>query len=375
MGKRAAAAATKTAKKVKVDPITEKCMQVYTALENLGDIPKATCEMLEVILPLCLGICQNDRHQYQQSTVEAVANELEKIEAAQQKKISEEEAAINSLEQEKQSHEATVSELETARSTKEDIMKTKTLELCEEATVFKNTKCAVKEAEDTQKDQDKEFAKIEKKKVDLEEILQGKFQSLKEGCMEQAEATTCAAGVIAHLQGLFDVNETLAKSLPSALGKLPASRGAFDTMAIQTLQEDADKCLTEWNALLRDAEKVRAERAAKVQSAHEAFNTAKERQLASADTFTSAQEELASTQRLFAEAKRKLRAVPAAQHKVEKRLQDARNKLETFRQGPLLAFAELRDRNQLEVEGNNSNVTATEAVTAEADAPMVPAEA
>merc|ERR1712203_1102344 len=133
------------------------------------------------------------------------------------------------------------------------------LELCKEATAFQNAKCAHKGAEDKKENHEKELVKIESKSVDLEGILRGIFQTLKEGSVEQAEATKLAAELVVRLQNLFDLNETLATTIPSALGKEPVSRGPFDTIAIQHVQEDIEKCLMEWKALIQNAETVKAQ--------------------------------------------------------------------------------------------------------------------
>merc|ERR1712060_805319 len=229
---------------------------------------------------------------------------------------------------------------------------------------------ALKAAEDRQKNHAKELTEIESKKAKLEGLFQGTFQSLKEGSTDQADPVE----LVSQLQTLFDLNETLAKTIPSALGKEPASRGPFDTIAIQHIQEDIEKCLSAWNASIHDTEKVKAEHVAQVHAAHEAFKKAQEQQMTSADTFSNTRKEMEETQSLLADAKKSLNNMRKAQQQAEKKLQDTRNKLDAFRQGPYAIFAELRDRNQLEAGGNTTNSTANEVVTSEADVPMVPAE-
>merc|ERR1712060_723615 len=122
-------------------------------------------------------------------------------------------------------------------------------------------------------------------KIDLDGILQGTFQSLKEGSIDKAESTKVASELVAHLRGLFDLNETLATTIPSALGKEPVSRGPFDTIAIQHVQEDMEKRLMEWKASLSDAEAVKAEHVVEVNTVLEAFKAAQERHVASAEAF------------------------------------------------------------------------------------------
>lgn len=374
MGKRDVIATTITTvvtKKMKVDPITTKCDLVSAAIVKLADLPVTTCDMLKMTLPLSLGVCQNERHQYQQSNVEVVAKELSKIEAKHQSKVNEEEVAVGSIEQDKQLHESTVIELKTTLGTKKDMLHENKLKLCEEATAFRNAKLALKGAEERKEIREKELAEIECKIVDLEDICQNTFQSLKEGSVEQTEATKLASELIARVQKLFSLNETLATTIPSALGKEPAARGPFDTLAIQHLEENFEKCLTEWKAFNRDAEAVKAEHAAEVHTALEAFKLAQERQIASAETFTTSRKEMEETEQLLMEAKKNLERMPAAQQKAKKKLQNAQNELNAFRQGPLSIFAELCDRNQLEIENNNSNVDTNEIVKSEAEVPIM----
>jgi len=287
-------------------------MGVCTALESLGSFPDAACKMIRATLPSSLGTLQADRHRYEQSTVEAVAKELDKIEAEFRTKIEEETAVINNMEQEEKLQKESITELETVLGTKQATVQKKKLELCEEATAFQNAKRVVKGAEEKQENQEEELKKIESKKVDLEEIVQGKFQSLKEGSIEQPQATKLASDLVTHVQKLIDLNETLATTIPSALCKEPTSRGPFDTIAIQHMQEDMEKSLMEWNARIRDAEKVKAEHVAEVCTALEAFKTAQERQCTTADSFTAARKDMEETQQLLAAAKKKLKGMPPA---------------------------------------------------------------
>lgn len=219
--------------------------------------------------------------------------------------------------------------------------------------MFQQTKCALKEAEDQQTACDKELAGTERKKADLEDILQGTFQSLKEGSVEKSEATKLASDLVTRTQGLFNLNETLATTVPSALGKEPTARGPFDTIAIQHLQEELDKSLREWNALIRDSDKVKASHAANVQTKHEEFKAAKERQLESAEAFNAIRKEIEENDTLLQETKKNLRRMSNVQRQAEKKLKEAQDKLDAFRQGPLSVFAELRDRDQLDFVGNN----------------------
>merc|ERR1711920_850851 len=142
---------------------------------------------------------------------------------------------------------------------------------------------------------------------------------------EREQAPKIAAELVTSLKGLLDLNETLATTIPSALGKEPASRGPFDTIAVQHLEEDMEKYLMEWKTLIQNAETVKAQHVAEVNTAREAFKAAQERQVASAESFTASRKEMEETEKLLAEAKEKLKAMPAAQHKAEKKLQDARN--------------------------------------------------
>merc|ERR1712039_226365 len=129
-----------------------------------------------------------------------------------------------------------------------------------------------------------------------------------------------ASEFVAHLRGLFDLNETLATTIPSALGKEPALRGPFDTIAIQHVEEDMEKRMTEWKARIRDAEAVKADHVEKVRTACEALQAAQKRQVVSADTFIAARTEKEETEKLLEEARKKLEAIPTAQHKTEKKL-------------------------------------------------------
>lgn len=165
--------------------------------------------------------------------------------------------------------------------------------------------------------------------------------------------TTLAANLVTRIQGLLNLNETLATTVPSALGKEPTARGPFDTIAIQHLQEDLDKCLTEWKTQIHESEVVKAKHAANVHSARETFKAAKEQQLKSSEAFSAIRTEIDESTRLLREAKADIRKSNLQQGNYEKKVKSAQDKLDAFKQGPLSVFAELRDRDQLEVEINN----------------------
>jgi len=351
MVKRGAAATSGAAtKRVKapaqdVDPLMEKCTLVYNAIEAAAQLPEGASAMLKSVLPLCLGVCQAERHEYMQSVAKIAADELAKVKAMYQEVVSREEATIGSLDEEKQQLEAARAEMSADWEGKAAALQARKSELARDARAFQAARRAHEDAQARQASGEAGAAAAGRRRADLESASRDLLQPLKEGTTaDENGAPELARLLCERLGGLIDLSDTLAATIPSVLGKATADRGPFDTIAIQQLEEEVGRSLEELGAVARGA--GTSERAEEVRLAGEAFEAARERQNASAAAFTAARKEVEDVELLIKAASDGIRALPQVKLQASRRLKAAQDKLAAFRGGPLSTFAELCSRDQ-----------------------------
>lgn len=94
------------AKKLKTDPVWEKCGGVATALTEVAHLPKSVRQMLAGLVPETLGVPKGDRHAYQQQMVDLMGEALRDHKAAIQKRIADLEIRVNGVDEEMAAAEA-----------------------------------------------------------------------------------------------------------------------------------------------------------------------------------------------------------------------------------------------------------------------------
>lgn len=366
MGKRPAAsasAAAKAKKAVKVDPVEEKCSKVAAALKEVES--EAVGTLFGDVIPLSLGLCQEERHSYQQGVVDMVGKELEKQEAALETAITEAEGELKQVDTDKEKAEGQLVDLEATSQQKVAQAQEKKYALADCALAFRGAKEGLAEAEAKQTAGEKELSEVAKKHEALAKAISEILEPLKEGTMDKERVPQAAVDLVPTLQCYFQVEESLVPAIPAVLSKEPSARGSFDTMAATQLEEQAKKALANFATTIKGGEAAKAERTAAVEEASEALTAARNAQRVSAGVFTAAQAEEESAQAAVAEAKKGLRAFGPAKKSKAKALANAQIALQGFRDGPLAAFKEL---------GTRSNQPKEEPAVAEEAAEEVAAE-
>jgi len=381
MVKRGAAATSGAAtKRVKapaqdVDPLMEKCTLVYNAIEAAAQLPEGASAMLKSVLPLCLGVCQAERHEYMQSVAKIAADELAKVKAMYQEVVSREEATIGSLDEEKQQLEAARAEMSADWEGKAAALQARKSELARDARAFQAARRAHEDAQARQASGEAGAAAAGRRRADLESASRDLLQPLKEGTTaDENGAPELARLLCERLGGLIDLSDTLAATIPSVLGKATADRGPFDTIAIQQLEEAIEKQLAFLATVIRDGDSMQAACAEETRLAVAAFEAAQERQNASAAAFTAAQKDNDDVELLIKEASEKMRLIPSRKGTATRKLQAAQGKLDAFCGGPLSTFTELCYRDQHAAEDSGAAPPAEEAPCPDAQEPEVPAQ-
>jgi len=378
MGKRAAAAApvsAKAAKKTapKVDPIEKKCNEVIATLKEFE--PEAVGTLFGDVLPLSLALCQEERHSYQQGVVDMVAQEFVKHEQALESAITEAEAKVEQLSKDREEKETAVTALEATLQEKSQQAQEKKHALADAALDFRAAKEGLQEAQAKQKAGDRELDQVARKHDGLATAITQILEPLKEGTLDKEQVPGAAAQLVPTLQKFFHVEESLVPAIPTVLSKEPSARGSFDTMAAANLEEQAKKALQDFAAIIKNGEAAKAERAAAVEVASEALTAARNAQRVSAGVFKAAQGEEDAAQAAVASGKTEIRAMAPEKRLAGQVVYRSKLALQTFQDGPMVAFQDLSARSNQAPEEPAPAAEATETAEVDEPAEAAPAEA
>jgi len=341
VAKRPASSAATLAKRQKRDPILDKCDAVAKGLQS-ADLPDIVEKMLTDMLSSSLGIFMDERHKYQSSVVNMVADVLSGAEAGLKQNIEEAEAQVSKGATEQAAREAAVQEAEATLQAKASETKERKLVLAGAATAFKEAKEGVAAALAAQKAGDKDILEAGNKKATLETAMTDFVKPLTEGGLSEDQAKEAVASLTAVLKK-FDFDQSMIMSIPTSLSKEPAVRGPFDTMVVAQLDEEVGKRVAALDATLKEGEPSKAERAAALASAEATLVSAKEAQLASAESFQAAQKAEKDASAALDAAKKALKAMTSEIRSHNRALDIASAELSVFQEGPLAVFGELKE--------------------------------
>lgn len=368
MGKRAGCtSATAVAKRQKDDPIAIKCEEVVAAFKGAPDMPLPIRELLSAVLPLAM-VPQEERHIFQESVIMAVSEEMAKVESGLQAAVAQAETQVCGVCHEKEQQVAGMAKLEAELTDKKTVAKEKKYALAKDANDVRIAKGVLAEAEEQKTAGENEIAAAALGKSELEAAIHETLLPLKEGMpiVVEQDAPAKVARLMSQLEQLVGLEQSMALVAPGALGKLPASRGAFETMVVEQLTEQSTKRLAALEAQVENAMPAKAALGAAVNSAQVALAEARVRQRASAEAFIAARSAEEEGEAALAAASKALKAMGPQQRIAEKALQGATHRLEAFRAGPSVSFSELRTPTALVSEEAQQASCASEVAQADA---------
>merc|ERR1719264_536378 len=115
-------------------------------------------------------------------------------------------------------------------------------------------------------------------------------------------------------------------------------------MLANQVKEEVNKCIAGFETAIKEVETVKASHNADKQAADEKFNAARETQHLAAQAFTAAQSEQKARELGLKAAKDALKELGPQMRQNAKAAERIKESLTKFREGPLGAFVELKDR-------------------------------
>lgn len=344
--KRPATASTGASKKPKVmkgPSVAKQCKDIATAMKGAEGYPPMVVKMISDNLAICLADYKEERHEFQASVASMAEQIIASIKVSIEAKIKEAEEKLAKADADKASREAAMEE---TKKSAEDKVAANVAAKQEVSTVedeLKKAMQALKAAEKEQKTGDAKSVADEAKKSKLENAINSVFVPCKEGALEKA-AITKGISELQKLGKEYDFDNALLTSLPSALQKEPASRGTFDNVVVNNVEEELQKRLTSLKEELAKAAPDREERASKVASCAAAVEAGKMK----LDSLEKAcKDALAAMKEADGKAKAASKALKAFGPEMKatgKALKDAKDSLESFTTGAMTSFTELLAR-------------------------------
>jgi chromosome segregation ATPase len=285
-----------------------------------------------------LGVYKDERHKYQEEIVNMVGDSLTQYEASMNQKINDAKVQVDGAAAEKTRRTNACEEAEAAvTKAKAHVEECQGAVATAEAAVAEAEK-ALKGTKDLQKEGDKEYNALVKKKTKVEEALKAL-----EGAMENKTD----AGSMKLITGVgkeFHIDSTMLSTLPHTLKKNKAARGEFDAVILAQFSEALKKIIAEQAVGVDAAAPASAQRQGAVDTAKNAKDAAEEGLKAKEAALSEAREAAKGKQ---ADAK----SAKAADHNYIRDMKaimdgfdDAKKDLEEFKNGPLQLFVELRDK-------------------------------
>jgi len=334
--KRASVGGERAAKRL----AASKCAAVLAELRKAESLPEGCRTMLVNMAEPTLTTYAAERHPFHVQAVEMVAKTFATIESDLQQAIAEGQAKVGSADAEKASRAAALSAAEmTLAGLQQDANSAKDI-LDADTLADKNAKSDMANAQAALKDSEDEVADNEKKKS----VLEGTatlYRSLKTS-EHEAQGRKSSKRVLTVLTD-FELEEFVVSSVGEALSKETVERGTFDNIVLGHV----DVKLSEWEGTVEFSLKS----AHDSKEEHTKAKTAAEQNHAdSVEKFNASKMAYQSATTAISEGKHALKEAEAAVKSFEKdmttaakSLENAQTALSSFQEGPLKAFADLKD--------------------------------
>lgn len=347
----------------RVDPIEEKCSAVLEALNESTVLPESIRGMLCNGLLGCLGVLRDQRHAYQETVVSWVGESLDEIEKTIQAVIEKAQADLAGADSEKVAREAAQSvaqeSLDKAKETGSHLGE----KLASDISALKEAARALADVQAAEEAGNAELLAASEEKDKLETMLKDTYAPLKEGSVVGA-ATKKLVTALVQVGKSLSFDASLIDSLPAALKKAPDARGMFDGIVLKQYEDGFAKRIAELDQLLAEGAPAKEARAAAVLDAQTAKDGAEEQKRTSTVALQEAQKAVKEGEAKLKTAKKAVGDLAPELEEAKMNFENASARLAAFREGPLAAFTELRDRSTpppVEEEGACMTVVSEEA--------------
>lgn len=340
-GKKRIAAFKGGARKKPANVVAIKCAEVAAAIAKAKTLPESCRSMLATSVKPCLAEYAADRHTFQVQTVEMAAKALAGIKANLGQEVTQAQTKVDSADAEKASR---IGAADSAAATHDKLEKAaQSAKEAYDAGVAAEaaTKTALKDAEKAIGTQHAELLATEEKKARLEAAIKDVYEPFK---------ATKAAGqdgrkAVNGLEKVVKENgteESLAEFLAEALKKEVDARGTFDATVIKEIDARAVQWSAGLEAAIKACQQGEIDVANAKTAAEAAHAAAVEKLPASKAALDAAQVAEKEQRKVVAVAKAAVQSFEKDMVAAAASLEDAKNALASFVDGPAKSFEELK---------------------------------
>jgi hypothetical protein len=341
----AAAAGEEGGKKVPKSVVSirrEQCSVVAEALLGATGLSQPVVNMLsnKTLLKESLAVPKEERHPFQEQVIQMISEVMETLETNLKTEIEEAEkklAASDTDKAAKEGAEIAAKEALEAKKAETEAAKAASSEAVEAA---KAAKAALATAESEQQDGDADLDAASAKKELLEKAKDEAFAKVKAGELEAKPLSKAVEGLVGVATD-FAFDGTLITTMPSALGKAPGARGAFDDMVFKQVEDALAKNIAALAETLATGDTGKTERATKVAAAKEAVEAAEAAKTAKGEAKTAAVAAQKEAEVALKAAVKEVKNHGPLTKQSQKDSETAKLALEEFLYGPKIALADL----------------------------------
>eukprot|EP00933_Yihiella_yeosuensis_P073569 TRINITY_DN82283_c0_g1_i1.p1 TRINITY_DN82283_c0_g1~~TRINITY_DN82283_c0_g1_i1.p1 ORF type:complete len:387 (+),score=152.30 TRINITY_DN82283_c0_g1_i1:127-1287(+) len=335
------ASASAAAKRAKKDDTMKKCQEIACSLTiaQKSGMPASVTTLLASVLPHCLPVFKDERHEFQNSLLEMIQKTLDSAQQALSAEVASAEEVVNGGDDERQRRETAVATSLQALLDSQEAHKAKQAAKPEKLEALKLASDSLKDSQAKQKSGDHDALVLESGKQALERAIADLLTPLKEGTGGKRQLQALAKQL--HASSLED---SLIEAVELPLNKKPDTRGNFDKVVLEQVDTQIAEKLAALTSKLAAEAPAREARAAEVKAAQDNYDACKAASDTAAEELKCAKEAEAAAKTALAAAKESSKnhtqeLLDAASH-----LDSARKNLENFRSGVLVAFEELLGR-------------------------------
>jgi chromosome segregation ATPase len=339
-------AGRRASKKAAIDPVAEKCGLVAEALLKANALPYSCRTFLAKGVQTYLAVNADDRHPFQAKVVEMVGTALHDMEVDLEKQLAQAETTVSSADEEKANRTNAVSSAEAKLSELEEKLKAAQETHDADKAAEAAAKSALEAASKAHAANEAESASLVDKKTRLDAAMKEKFEPLQASGKSGQEGRKTLNALVKVLKDL-NFEGGLVESLSETLSKEPSARGTYDEIVLKHVSEHAAKLITDFEASAKKAEQTQAETAQAKESATTSHAAAWEKlsapETGSKALLVAATQAKSDGKAAVASALAAVKTYEADMKEAARKLEDTKQAVAEFKEGPAKAFAELKE--------------------------------
>jgi len=337
MGKRGSnqTAGKATNKKTKVDPAFASVGDVIFQAEHL---PEKCRMMLVDMLPFCLNVPSEQRHEVQSWAIGAVEQTFDAHKSMLESAITTEEGKLSTLKSSEGNLASAVTEAQAALDAQKEIVRSAKLSLAEATEVSNTASSALLEAQTAHKEGEAKLVSTKEEKATFEASFQTHFKTPME------EGASPSFKELEPLLKNLDMEASFAKALPLSCSKSKEERGSFDEVVLQELEKALTAKIKSLGEVIEVETPASVEREAAVAAAEKDATEKKDAQRQAVEAFEGAQKEQSEREAALAKAKQAVDEFQPQVDEVTGLLEKAKTMLATFETGPLSTFTKYKNQ-------------------------------